>query len=496
MAESNHLKKALGTRQFFSLSFAAIVGVGWIVVFGDWIKQAGPMGAILAFVGSAVVMMLVGLCYAELATTLPVSGGEIAYAYEVFGLRTSFMIGWLLALVYISTTSFEAISAGWMAGILFPTLRGRTLYAIHGVPVTTGGIVCALGGTIFLTLLNCLDTNWSAKFQDIFTQLKLCLGVLFVIAAICWGRTGNLNPLFASVEAGSAWKGILAVFLTATFWLSGFSVVAQVIEEKRPETSYGRVATTLLLSIAAASVFYCSVIFSCSTAMPWQRLQDMQFPAAAIFQAGLHSPPYANAILVLGLLGIFATWNSFLIASSRTLFALGRGRVIDRRFAHVHAVFGSPVTAIVFVGLISAIGTLLGRGGIAPIVNMVSGCLVLVYLIVALAVIQMRRIQPNRVRPYRIPGGLLVPILAVIVSLVMLFQSFYLPYGEARGGRVPLEWILFTGWVVFGVLVWCASRPTRDAIADSVRRELVLGAVIGPQSQVTFASRASTPGAL
>jgi len=490
-----NLTKAIGARQFFCLSFAAIVGVGWVVVLGDWIKQAGPIGAIIAFAASAAVMMLVGLCYAELATTLPVAGGEIAYAYEVFGLRISFIIGWLLGLVYTATTSFEAISAGWMATILFPVLKGRTLYVIHGGPVTTGSIACALGGTTLLTALNCRSTDWSAKFQDIFTQLKFAVGILFVIAAILWGKVDNLNPMFASAGTGSSWRGVLSVFITATFWLSGFSVVVQVVEEKKPETSYQAVVTALLLSMASAAVFYCAVILSCSMAMPWRMLQKFEFPAADIFRVGLHSPSYAKVILVLGLLGIFATWNSFLIASSRTLFALGRARVIHHSFGAVHPAFGSPSTAILFVAIISGIGTLLGKAGITPIVNMVSGCLVLVYLVVGLAVIQMRRRQPHRIRPYHIPGGLVVPVLAMIASLLMLFQSFYFPYSEA-GRRIPLEWILFGGWIGFGVLVWLASAATRRGISESARRKLILGTSLGSERQSHSSERLSTTGAI
>ena len=63
-------------------------------------------------------MLAVGLCYAELSSALPVSGGEVAYAYEIFGLRASFVTGWFLVLVWLSAASFEALSAGWIATVL------------------------------------------------------------------------------------------------------------------------------------------------------------------------------------------------------------------------------------------------------------------------------------------------------------------------------------------------------------------------------------------
>ena len=103
---SGSLGKEIKARHFFSLAFGCIIGVGWIIVLGEWLEIAGPLGAILGFAIGALVMMIVGLCYAELASMLPVSGGEVAYAYEIFGAKSSYAIGWFLALAYISVTSF------------------------------------------------------------------------------------------------------------------------------------------------------------------------------------------------------------------------------------------------------------------------------------------------------------------------------------------------------------------------------------------------------
>jgi amino acid transporter len=468
------LKKSIGAGQFFTLSFAAIVGGGWIVVLGDWLGQSGPLGAITAFLLASIVMMLVGLCYAELVTMISVSGGEIAYAYEMFGLKTSFITGWFLVLVYIATTSFEAISTGWIAGILFPGLRGQPLYTVRGAPVVSGSLILSLGATVFLTILNYRSTNSSAKFQSIFTYAKLGISVVFVTVGLAWGKIDNLRPFFPRTGSGIPWNGILGVFVTATFWLAGFNVVSQMIEEKKQDTSYRMIAAMLLLSIGAASLFYCFLILCCSMAMPWRDLLTLEFPAVGAFKAAFHSSFWAKMVLLSGLLGLFATWNSFFIAASRTLFALGRARIIHPIFARVHPAFGTPTPSILFVGVISGAGVVLGRGAIVPIVNMVSGCFVLMYLLVAVGVIRMRQIQPNRMRPYRIPGGVVIPVLATLASLFMLFESFYLPYANGDG-QIPLEWILFIGWAVVGVVVWSVANGVRADVSESERRKLILG---------------------
>ena len=126
-AQKAGLKKELKLRQLFSLAFGTIIGVGWVTVLGKWLTQAGSLGAVLAFLAGGLVMIFIGLTYAEMAAMFPVSGGEVAYAYEAYGLKTSFMTCWLLSLTYIGVVVFEVISVGWVAGSLFPALEGRVL---------------------------------------------------------------------------------------------------------------------------------------------------------------------------------------------------------------------------------------------------------------------------------------------------------------------------------------------------------------------------------
>ena len=114
------LRKAVSARQFFMLAFGTVVGVGWLVYPGVWLSNSGPLGAIAGFAGGGVIMLVIALCYAEMAGMFPVSGGEVAYTYEVYGLRLSFLCGWLLAFEYIAVTSWEAISLALIADALFP----------------------------------------------------------------------------------------------------------------------------------------------------------------------------------------------------------------------------------------------------------------------------------------------------------------------------------------------------------------------------------------
>src|SRR5580692_4809116 len=104
------LRTAIGRGGFFSLAFGAIVGSGWVVVLGDWLTSAGPGGATLGFLAGALVMVLIALCYGELAARSSVAGGEFLFTLETFGRFPAFLVGWFLTLYSVAVCAFEAIA--------------------------------------------------------------------------------------------------------------------------------------------------------------------------------------------------------------------------------------------------------------------------------------------------------------------------------------------------------------------------------------------------
>jgi len=338
-AERRRLSQAISGSGFFALGFGTIIGVGWIIVLGDWLRQAGPLGAILAFLAGGLVMTVVGLCYAELATFLPVSGGELAYAYEAYGVKACFATGWALALVYIAFTAFEAVSLAWVLGTLLPGIQGPTLYVSRGEPVGLGSLLLGLGGMGLFTGLNYRGAKSAARTQTILTYTKIGVSALFITAGIAGGAVFNLQPLFAG---RTGWRGILAVFLTTPVWFGGFNVIPQAMEERSPGTSLRTVGRVIILSLGLATAFYCLIILASSMTTPWQGLLTMDLPAARAFEVGLRSTLLAKVVLLAALLGLIATWNAVFFAAARVLFALGRARIIHPSFGKIHPAYGSP----------------------------------------------------------------------------------------------------------------------------------------------------------
>ncbi|MGB7294891.1 MAG: APC family permease [Candidatus Aminicenantales bacterium] len=480
---SQRLGKEIKARHLFTIGFGCIIGVGWIIILGDWLEQAGPLGSILAFAVGAVVMMIVGLCYAEMATMMPVSGGEIAYSYEIYGLKSSFIMGWFLSLAYISAISFEAISAAWIFSTLFKGLKGPFLYAIRGDAVLLGTLLFALGGTIFLTFLNYRGIKEAAVFQEIMTYGLICISLIFIIVGLIHGDVGNLEPVFSKVGAGPIILGILAVFIVVPFMYAGFNVIPQVMEEKASSTPLRLAGKTILFSIGGATIFYLLVILAASIVVPWQSLLSHELPAAGAFEAALKSPFLAKMVLVAGLMGIVTTWNSVFIAASRIIFALGRARIIPSGLGKVHSRLGTPFISIFFVGGVACLGIFMGRSAILPIVNVAGGCFAFAFTFTCLGVLKLRRTKPELRRPYRAPGGMVVPVIGFLVSIFMVIMTLYQPYASSKGS-IPMEWIIIIVWAALGILFWVSARKIRIQVSERERRKLILGSLADPGGQL------------
>lgn len=470
------LSRDIGTSQFFTLAFGSIIGVGWVVALSSWLNQAGPLGAVLGFAGGGLLVMLVGLCYVEISTMIPVSGGEVVYTYEIFGTKTCFAVGWLFALAYIAITAFEAISIGWIASTLFPGIQGRTLYTSGSNEVQSGALLLGLAGMALLSFLSYRGTRFAAAFQDLLTYAKIALAIVFISIGVGWGKVENLTPLFQ--QDRSILTGIFAVFLTAPFWYGGFNIIPQVMGEKAPQTSLRTVGRTLLLSIALSGAFYCLIILACSMSLPREQLAALNLPVAQVFTAAYNLPVLTKMVLIAALLGNFTAWNGVIVSGSRILFALGRAQIIWSGFGNVHPVFRSPATAVVFVGVVASLGVFLGRSAIVPIVNLASACFALGYLLICLGVLKLRRTRPEAARPYRVPGGVVTAVLAVAGSLFMLFLSLYQPYVDAKG-QFPLEWTCLIGWGVLGAIFWIVAKKLRSGVTEQQRRKLIIESSAG-----------------
>ncbi|MEE2898445.1 MAG: APC family permease [Gemmatimonadota bacterium] len=467
------LKKAIGGFGFFALAFGSMIGVGWITALGGWFEQAGPVGAIVAFAAGGTLMLIIGLCYAEVTPMLPVTGGEVAYAYKAFGTSHAFVIGWFLAFGYLSVSAFEAISVGLVLSFLFPQIDVLPLYEIAGSTVYASHLLLALVFTGFITAINYLGVGIASRVQVVLTVLFLLCAVLFVASGIAGGGIGNLAPYFGDSALGSGGlAGMLAVFVTVPFWYVGFDTIPQAAEERREDSPLHRLGLYVVLAIIFSTVFYIAIILGAGMAGPWRDIVGEDLPTAAAFSAAFGSQALVRLVLVAGLIGLLTSWNGFFLAGSRVLFSLGRGRIIHESFGRTHARYGTPTKAVLFSGLVTFLSALLGRGAIIAFVDVGSFCIALAFLGVALSLIRLRKAFPDLERPYRMPGGSVLAYVAAAGSLFIL--CVMLAPGSPSQLVWPLEWLILGALSVTGVGFWFAAAAYRQRVSEADRSRLIL----------------------
>ncbi len=154
-----HLRQALRVRDYFTLGFGTMVGVGWLVVMDDWLGRGGPGGAMLAFLAGGLLLAPIGYVYGRLVPRFPQAGGELVFAQASrFPAPATFSTAWLMVLAYLIVCPWEAVAVGRIAAYLLPALDTLELYRIAGRPVflprlLLGLLLLASSGAVALVVL-------------------------------------------------------------------------------------------------------------------------------------------------------------------------------------------------------------------------------------------------------------------------------------------------------------------------------------------------------
>jgi basic amino acid/polyamine antiporter, APA family len=460
-------KVGVGAIQLFSLAIGAILGAGWIIGVGQWLMAAGPLGSIIGFFGGAVVLSLIAACYAELGTRYPRTGGEVVYAGELFGARVAYFTGWFLAITYIAVCAFSTISIGWIVETLIPGFAGPTLYSVLGEPIHLIGLLAGIGALAGVTYVSIRGLQMTTRVQDLLLVAMLLASLVFIATALFAGHMRYLFPLFAVDAKARAWPGVLRVFVTAPFWLSGFAVVSQVLGERANITQRRMLITVFLAAINLACLFYCLVVVATSSVLPREQLLRVSLPAAGAFMSALHSVLLGKLVLMTGLLGLLIALNSVFFSAVRVVYSMGQRGLIPDVFGRRSRTY--PRAATAFVVCACLLGTILGRGAITPLVDATSIVLATIYLMVCLAtwrvVARARKEAPDAIRM----GQLLLPIVATVLTFVLATIALITPWQEAHRA-VPSEIILLGIAALLGEILRLWRHRSQSKLEPSNER--------------------------
>jgi amino acid transporter len=406
------LARKLRLADYFSLAFGVMVGTAWLVVMDDILKRGGPLGAILGFTFGALMLVPIGYVYGQLVREIPDAAGEAAYVAKFFPPIVSFATGWMVFLSYFLTCPFEALAAGRITGYLFPSLNTVELYRLGGYPVYLPHVVLGLSLTFVLTWVNYRGIQGSARLSKTTTFTFLVLVIVFGLAGARRGSVSNFYPLFSHAPLLS----ILLVWQVVPWLTAGFESVGKCAEEASPGFGGRDFSVAILLTIFAGMAFFWAVIGAVSFVAPWQSLNSsLQFPTAVAFERALHSHWIVVLIMGSALVVLLQAFNANMVASSRLLFAMGRRNLLNPKMSTVHPVNQTPSTAIVAVGVATALAIFLGEALLVPILEVGALSSAVAWMAACASYYKMK---PRGLRRAAAGFGLLVTSIMILVKLV------------------------------------------------------------------------------
>ncbi|GAA2095343.1 APC family permease [Streptomyces albiaxialis] len=445
MTKSGEFLRVLGRGDVLALAFGAMIGFGWVVLTSDFLGDAGPGGAALAFCVGGAVVALVGLCYAELVSAMPHAGGEHHYGLRALGARGAFLASWAMVIGYLSVAAFESVALPETLLYLFPDMLAGRMWTVSGYDVHASWAAVGTGAAVVITVLNYLGIRPASVFQTVAVLFLLGVGVLLLVGALTGGSAENARPFFR----GGA-DGVFSVLVAVPFLFVGFDVIPQSAAEiKLP---YRQVGKLLVLSVGCAAAWYALIMLTVGSGLGPRELATADLASADAMAALWDSETMGKVLVLGGVAGILTSWNAFLIGGSRLLYAMAASGMLPRWFARVHPRFRTPGNAVLVVGGLSALAPLFGQSMLEWLVNAGGVNIVVGYVVVVLSFLALRRREPAMERPFRTPAGTATGVAALASSLAL--GVLYLP-GMKAALVWPEEWLIVAGWWLVGaVFLW------------------------------------------
>jgi basic amino acid/polyamine antiporter, APA family len=404
-ASKGELARSIGLFQLSMFGIGATVGTGIFIVLTEAVPVAGP-AVIWSFVMAGVVAGLTAICYAELASAVPVSGSSYSYAYATLGEGVAMVVAACLLLEY--GVSAAAVAVGWSQYLneLLDNLFGFTIPDDLSQAPEAGGIF-NLPAVILVglcTLLLIRGASESAKVNAAMVLTKLGVLVLFVVVGLQGWSSDNLSDFTPFGVSGiTSAAGIIF------FSYIGLDAVSTAGEEVRNPRRTMPLA--ILISLAVVTAIYCAVAIVAVAAQPSAAFEGQEAGLAAILE-DVTGATWPSTVLAAGaVISIFSVTLVVIYGQTRILFAMGRDGMIPPIFHRVNQRTLTPVPATLIVAVVVSL-----LAGVLPIdflAEMTSIGTLTAFLIVSIGVIVLRRTAPDLPRGFRVPGYPVTPLLSI-----------------------------------------------------------------------------------
>jgi len=464
-------KRTLGPLSLVSLGIGSVVGAGIFVLAGTSAAQYAGPGIALSFVFSGIACLFAGLCYAELASMIPVSGSAYTYSYATLGELFAWIVGWCLVLEYLF--SGAAVAVSWSGavrdialefGVTLPVALSSAPLAVEGGGIITTGALINLPAvfiSLTLTYVLYIGIKESATVNDLMVFIKV--GIL--VALVGYGlwyllknpevAKANLSP-FIPENTGTfgeyGWSGVFRGAAAIFFAYVGFDCVSAAAQEtKNPQRD---MPIGLLGTLGVVSVLFIAVSFVL-TGMVNYRLLDVDAPFIfALQQVG--APAFFRYLIEAATLaGLTSVILVSLLGQPRIFYSMSRDGLLPPVFAKIHPKYGTPHITTWITGISCAV--ISGLFPLDLLGELISIGTMLAFSLVCAGVLVLRRTRPDLPRPFRTPWVPLVPLLGIGCCAL---QMYFLPL---------ITWLNLAIWMTLGFAIYFGYSRRHSLLARATR---------------------------
>jgi APA family basic amino acid/polyamine antiporter len=412
---------------------------------------AGPSIAI-SFVLVAIACGFAGLCYAELASMIPIAGSAYTYSYATLGEIFAWIIGWDLILEYVVSNvavaiSFSAYTKAQLLSFGIP-LPDRWSTPVWESGHWTGAYFNIPGFLIIfvLTVLLVRGIRESAKANNVMVAVKIGAILLFLLIGGMLVHPANWKPF-----APSGFGGIVTGGAIVFFTYIGFDSVSTAAEEaKNPQRD---LPIGIILSLIVCTILYVGVSIVLLGMMRYTTFVSGDAAEAPVAYAlhTLGASHFAQTVIIVGaLMGMISSLLVFQYGQARIWYAMSRDCLFPKLFARIHPKYKTPHMSTWVAGF--AVGIPAGIFAVSDVADLSNIGTLFAFVLVSLGVIILRRKQPERPRGFRVPFVPLFPIIAIVLC------------GGLMTGLTVITWIRFLLWLALGLVIYYLYSRKRSTL--------------------------------
>ncbi|MTH53477.1 amino acid permease [Bacillus mangrovi] len=436
------MNQTLGAFDLTMLGIGAIIGTGIFVLTGvAAAEHAGP-ALVISFILAGIACAFAALCYAEFASSVPVSGSAYTYSYATFGELIAWILGWDLLLEYGLASA--AVASGWSGyfqgflsgfGISLPKAITSAYNPAEGTYFDLPAVIIAF----LISFLLVQGVRESARLNSIMVFIKIAVVLLFIAVGIWYVRPENWTPFmpfgFSGVAAGAA---------TVFFAYIGFDAVSSAAEEvKNPQRN---MPIGIILSLAICTVLYIVVSFILTGIVPYTEL-NVKNPVAFALQ-------YINQDWIAGLLSLGAITGMttvllvMMYGLSRLFYAISRDGLLPNGLSKINKKTKTPIrTTILGCLLVSLLAGFIPLDRLADLTSI--GTL-FAFVSVSIGILVLRKSGQGVKGGFKTPFVPAIPILSVLACVYLMAQL------QAE------TWIAFLIWIAAGLVIYFIYGRTRS----------------------------------